>query len=755
MPMFAGAGAANATQRGHRGGPGFLPIIAASNRETSMLFRFRSMTNVAFRRPFTAVLALVALALGASAGCRTQQQTAPDSRRPLGVPGPDAAGPHPAPGAPSPVPQEVPSGQAATLTPENRALVLVNGAETWVDAAAAEAEGFTLIDLSDDWTPFIFAEQRSAKGEVLANRYRRVFVGLANDQLDEDGQPLPPGAKNYLELLGVFPSMSVLRQRFVEDGDRTCNDDKARAALEAVDTISYIPPQAIHREAARIARIHADLELARRKAKVKTLAELAVKSPELAGKIRLVTKRALEKPAFIAAEKRLGCEGLLKPGNKHKHGVYDEFLQEVVKTFQQKHMIYEANYLQRATMDALEREPVDNNQRSLMRALRERVVAAAAIIEDGTVTAKDAQGSGMPPVANLADEYTAIVAKALGVDTPQGALEFFRRHPASDFARLRAAVKLPPRPPYYGPEMPLSIVIDRGDVWYDLAFDEKNERLPQPRKKYPSFTIFVDYKGKKVPLAKWRTTVGGWRAEQASDGYEYYRYKGSDVGPRVIRQIVAGPVWIAPDSTPIRGLVKNKVVQGRAQTIVNYSELGPGYMSAYGLVAGYFVIPGVNGKGDFDNGIRAHGSSEYLSMYSPTGFSHGCHRLPNHLAIRLYSFVLRHRKMRVIGDLAMDPPYTRQFLKGDSVYEIRLVTRGFSYKLDPALPVEVLEGEIKGTAKEPILGYVPKPGQRYPGPPPPLPGESAEERAGGGAAGEVKVGDKEKPGTVDEGEAKP
>ena len=38
--------------------------------------------------------------------------------------------------------------------------------------------------------------------------------GLANDTLDEDGAPLPAGEKNYLELYGVFPSLSVLRARF-------------------------------------------------------------------------------------------------------------------------------------------------------------------------------------------------------------------------------------------------------------------------------------------------------------------------------------------------------------------------------------------------------------------------------------------------------------------------------------------------------------------------------------------------------------
>ena len=39
------------------------------------------------------------------------------------------------------------------------------------------------------------------------------------------------------------------------------------------------------------------------------------------------------------------------------------------------------------------------------------------------------------------------------------------------------------------------------------------------------------WRGEKVPLVCWRTTIGGWRSELASDGQEYYRYKESDVGP--------------------------------------------------------------------------------------------------------------------------------------------------------------------------------------------------------------------------------
>jgi hypothetical protein len=125
--------------------------------------------------------------------------------------------------------------------------------------------------------------------------------------------------------------------------------------------------------------------------------------------------------------------------------------------------------------------------------------------------------------------------------------------------------------------------------------------------------------------------------------------------------------------------------------------------------------------------VRAHGSSDYLSIYSSMGFSHGCHRLPNHVAIRMYSFILNHRNKQVAGDQPVN--FQRQFLQNERVYEIRIPSRGFAYYLDPPLPVMVLEGNIRGPQKKPILGYVPKPDTEYPGPPPSL-SNSTEDKAG-------------------------
>ena len=73
-------------------------------------------------------------------------------------------------------------------------------------------------------------------------------------------------------------------------------------------------------------------------------------------------------------------------------------------------------------------------------------------------------------------------------------------------------------------------------------------------------------------------------------------------------------------------------------TVVNTDVMGPGFQSAYGLVLAIHIDPK---RGGFDNQIRTHGSVDYTSI--ARRFSHGCHRLVNNRAVRLFDFVLRHR----------------------------------------------------------------------------------------------------------------
>ncbi|MSP61382.1 MAG: hypothetical protein EXR72_13755 [Myxococcales bacterium] len=674
-------------------------------------------------------LALFAVPLAAAlAGCSSSYAT--------------AAPPSPAaPAAPPPV--DVGPIAALTAHPdlpaERRTVQVVGGAERVVDAEEAVRGGFTLVDLRDQWTPYIFTEIADPAGAPMINRYRSIFLGLAADRSDADGQPLPAREHNYLELFGIPPTLSVLAARFRGEGaggqgggDPCAAVDLAR--IRAVTSIPLREAKSELKERARIDALARKLEGLREQAHAATIAELAsTESAKLTDEVNAVTKALAARAAFAEVEKRLRCEGLFAPRARHATGRFDDAMREAVIRFQRKHKLYDAAALRPDTLAALGRSLLENDHAALVRVLTERVVAAANLLEDGSVgTAATYQGaSGQTlPVRNLVDESLRAALAQLGLDTPEGALAFFRRRSPEDFSWLRVAVKLPPPPEYHSPSMDLSVEIDRGDVIYDPLFDEKGRPTNQTRRRFPMITLRTKYREQIIPLLRWRTTIGGWRSDLASNGYEYYRYKGSDVGPRVWRNVVAGPVWIAPNSTPVRSLVKYKVVQGASQQVVNYDEVGPGYLSAYGLVAAYNVVPGKDGKPDWDNGVRVHGSSEILSIRNPNAYSHGCHRLMNHLAVRLFSFVLQHRPVVITGDRTLN--FTRQFLWKEDVYEMRLPSRGFWYEFDPPIPVNVLEGNILGKAKKPITIYVPKPEVEYPPGPIPIPQGSPEARAGGG-----------------------
>ena len=64
---------------------------------------------------------------------------------------------------------------------------------------------------------------------------------------------------------------------------------------------------------------------------------------------------------------------------------------------------------------------------------------------------------------------------------------------------------------------------------------------------------------------------------------------------------------------------------------------------------------------------------------------------------------------------------------------MRLPSRGYYRELEPPIPVDVLEGRIKGTLTKPIAGYVPKPGVKYASRRLPAASDTPEDKAGGDA----------------------
>jgi hypothetical protein len=285
-------------------------------------------------------------------------------------------------------------------------------------------------------------------------------------------------------------------------------------------------------------------------------------------------------------------------------------------------------------------------------------------------------------------------------------VDFLRQQGPQGLRTLHVAFPAPPLPPYYGPDMELSVEIDRGDVWYDLPFDAKGRPVPQHRERYPQLTLTVEWNGQKIPLCRWRTTIGSWRSELHANGRVYYKYKNSDVGPRLWRHIVAGPVWIPPDGTPAKDLLTRKILDRNKgpEVVVNTDVMGPGFQSAYGLVMAIHV----NQRGG-DNQIRTHGSVDYTSI--ARRYSHGCHRLVNNRAVRMFGFMLRHRPFRRMGQVPLS--LKRKFTVDEEEYSYQITTRGTYFELVRPVPVMVTTGNIKGQTKKPIVAYVPKPGVDY------------------------------------------
>jgi hypothetical protein len=656
--------------------------------------------EVPMRRLIYPLLAFIVAALGC-----------PAAGAPTGVKsGADQTGTNAAAAA-AHVPQQ-PAGEELSMLeeqeipPERRVWAYIDGQRRAMDIDQARSVGLTVVDLSDDWVPFIFWSQTPGQDDYKPNQYLSDYVQLANDKINLDGAELGPDERNYLEVYGIPPSLSVLRRRFAEDEQRACLNkldyalfSEYHGPIRVVDgggsrrlERNYKKARAAYRKALRVARVRSLEALLQRPAHRK-----------VAQRYRTYLWR---RKAVRAMKKRLRCEGMLSRKARTKPGVIDWTVRQALRRFERKHNVYGWGMVFQPTSDALGRTALQNNVASVRRVLAERVVSATGILEDGTVrrggTFVAADGSEQE-VRNLVDEFSTALLHHMGLTNDERIATWITGQSEEDSRRLLVAVPLPPVPEYYGDQMELSAVIDRGDVWYDLPFDDEGKRVGQPRRKMPKLTLYVTYREQKIPLIYWQTTIGGWNAEMRGDE-EFYKYKVSDIGPRIWRNIIAGPVWVPPKVTPPRDMVKGRAVRGRAQRVVGSSTFGPGYASAYGLVAAFHVT-----ENGFDNQIRTHGSVNYMSILSR--YSHGCHRLFNYRAVRLFSFILRHRQFKRKGQTRIAFKHRFEF-KGEE-FQINLHTRGYYYALPPPVPVDVLEGRIRGKLKEPVDEYVKKPGRVY------------------------------------------
>jgi hypothetical protein len=630
----------------------------------------------------------------------------------------------PGPGAESPAGDRVrPEGRRVDSRPPPMAqpvpLWEAGKSEGQVDAATAGLHGHVLVDVGDAWTPYLFSETVNADGETRAPTYRATYLALARGEFPDNHHGERAKRDKYLELYGIMPTLTVLRERFRKVQKLDC---AASLDLTALDDFQGFISYRSNDRARWAVSHHGFLQ----KHVQRMLKEQGVDSPDAldAEKLdrrdtqRLREYRELDTDMHTirAAQKRLECEGYMEGKGRYVKGGMDWATHEALAEFERRHRIYGWGYIGRDTLHALRLPPAELERRAVVRVLTERAMHAAGVIEDGSTamlredkprTFKGADGK-QHPIRNLEAELQKAVEDAFGLHTPEGALAWLESlgELSGDDARY-FAIRAPELPEYYDGDMDLSVEIDRGDVWYEFPYDENGKEVAQPVQRRPRLTIFTRYLDQRIPLARLGTTIGGWRSETV-DGAVMWKYKESPVGERIWHQIVAAPVWLPPATTPARELLKRQPgKKGKEAYDFNYHESGPSYASAYGLVAAYHIKYRTR-DGEYmmggDEGIRTHGSVDYMSIMRRN--SHGCHRLHNHLAVRLMSFVLAHRPHRRVGQQSIG--YRMVLERDGHTYDILLKEGGYPFELERPVHMNVLEGRIRGDRKSPIAHAIPK-----------------------------------------------
>ena len=563
-------------------------------------------------------------------------------------------------------------------------------------ADAAPAAGLTVLDLSDDWAPAVFAPGPDG----AAPAYRATYLALAQGRLTDAGADGHAATGDReLAAFGIVPTLPTLAARLEDEARHRCHDavdDVALAAITSDLREESAGGGASRLRASQALRARLEREVARRK--LADLDALAAQGGKYARQVERLRAAETRRAAILAAQAHLRCEGELDEAEAP--GTLGWRTAAALLVVEKRHVLVPRGRLDADTRALLLEDSRRADHRAALRALRERVIAATGLLEDGSA------GAGSEPVLGLALEpagwshvvghaplagaapdlvgrATEAAAVALGWTTPAATARAIRAQPA------RVAVALPAPPAYHRSHMELSAEIDRGDVWYD----------PEPRtrtlERRPALILYALVDGERRPLVRWPTTIGGWQHEKVGAGVRH-RWKESPVGPRVWRQLFVGPTWLPPATTPDRELVREL----RGERYVLHREvLGPSYRSAYGLTMlvheQVLRRRGVVGYGG-DQRVRTHGSGSIASLFD--GHSHGCHRLLPPQALRLAGFLLAHREHAWRGE---QPTRYHRTVHHHGTFTIDLRTRGTLIELTPPVPVEVLVGRIRSPRKTP------------------------------------------------------
>ena len=339
----------------------------------------------------------------------------------------------------------VDAAPARSIEPARRVLAYRDGVARPMDERDASAAGLTIVDLRDGWAPSVLRGTPE-----LPSSYETVYVDLANERGEPAHDSDPRAADYYLEVYGITPAPSIIRSRLEREEAAPCFATLDYDTLARFDGfLAYQGKSASNLQG----KARAFQVLERR---VQTLMrQQGVERPEdvTGTRDQALARQYLAQAARVlplrAAQKRLECEGLFPGRGRYVADAFDWATHIGLLNFERRHRLYGWGYLNQDTARALAWWPREAALETLRRALAERIVDAAGVIEDGSTwsgeeppTYLGADGS-RHPVRNLVEEMTEAAMGHLGLNGPDEAAAFLAEH---DFATLRVALPLPELP---------------------------------------------------------------------------------------------------------------------------------------------------------------------------------------------------------------------------------------------------------------------------------------------------------------------
>ena len=413
-------------------------------------------------------------------------------------------------------PQARPTQPAPAAPTSSDIMVVENGRSVGqTTPEKARKDGLTVVDLSDEWLPYVFSEEPD-KPQPL----RPFLIDLANGKFRGSSAYSRARSDRFFEAFGIFPTLNFMRRRLADSKRHACHEKVKDGVLEELSPKNVIPAE----EAEKVPNPD--------KAAVE-----AGDAPAMISTGRTISPRpltAMEKKAVIAMQAHLRCEGVL--AGKANAGRMDRRTVEGLKMYQHLQMIADSGNIELETRTALLGDSREQDFRALLRVLRERVVDATGLIEDGSALGvlgqvqgrlldnaefrpvavqadgkpnpsaaaeKPEAGAKIVPAPDLIAAATQAASQALGWTSPEAVLASTlvvqaasaRKGAAKGPAPLppAVAIRLPPPPSYHGPNMDLRAEIDRGEVVLERPRLDKDghKRWKPPVADRPTLTLYA------------------------------------------------------------------------------------------------------------------------------------------------------------------------------------------------------------------------------------------------------------------------